>query len=63
MIEDMEIEMRSNLNELYIMKVREIFLSIRAAREPDRQSASHIAALGAAVLGHGKNRSVDSESV
>lgn len=63
MIEDMEIEMRSNLNELYILKTREIVNSIRANRvNGPQQSAMHIASLNAAVLGHGKNRTIDSEN-
>lgn len=63
MIEDMEIEMRSNLNELYILKTREIVNSIRANRvNGPQQNASHIASLNAAVLGHGKNRTIDSEN-
>ena len=63
MIEDMESEMRSNLNELYILKTREIVNSIRSPNDGPVQSASHVANLNAAVMGHGRNRKVDTESV
>jgi hypothetical protein len=62
MIEDMETDMRSNLNELYIMKTREIVNSIRSLKVGPTQNASHIASLNAAVMGHGKSRTIDSEN-
>jgi len=63
LIEDMEIEMRSNLNELYILKTREIVNSLRANKvNGPQQNAMHIASLNAAVLGHGKTRTIDSEN-
>lgn len=62
MIEDLETDMRTNLNELYIMKTREIVNSIRTLRTGPAQDARHIANLNAAVMGHGKTRVVDSES-
>jgi len=61
MIEDMETEMRSNLNELYILKTREIVNSIRSNSDGPMQSANHIANLNAAVMGHGMTRKMDSE--
>mmetsp|Transcript_22117 Transcript_22117/g.20102 ORF Transcript_22117/g.20102 Transcript_22117/m.20102 type:complete len:275 (+) Transcript_22117:56-880(+) len=61
MIEDMETDIRSNLNELYVLKTREIVSSIRSTSGPT-QAASHIATLNAAVSGHGKARKVDSEA-
>lgn len=63
MIEEMECDMRSNLNELYILKTREIVNSIRTAGEGPYQSASHVATLNAAVMTHGKSRKQDSEGV
>jgi hypothetical protein len=63
MIEDQESDMRSNLNELYILKTREIVNHIRNNREGPVQTASHVASLNAAVTGHGRGRKVDSESV
>ena len=61
MIEDMENDMRSNLNELYILKTREVVNSLRKLHAGPVQDSSHIANLNAAVLGHGKVRTVDSE--
>jgi len=62
MIEDLETDMRTNLNELYIMKTREIVNSIRTMKTGPTQDARHIANLNAAVMGHGKTRIVDSET-
>ena len=61
MIEDMESNMRINLNELYVLKTKEIVNSIRSTSGAPSQSAAHVAHLSAAVAGHGKNRKVDSE--
>lgn len=65
MIEDMETDMRSNLNELYILKTREVINSIRSARDGPTQNAFHIANLNAAVVGHGvkKGNTTTAESV
>ena len=63
MIEDLETDMRMNLNQLYILKTREVVNSIRTMADGPMQTASHVAVLNAAVAGHGKNRKVDSESV
>jgi hypothetical protein len=62
MIEDMETDMRSNMNELYILKTREIVNSLRTSGSGPNQDAAHVANLNAAVMGHGKNRLIDSES-
>lgn len=62
LIEDMETDMRSNLNELYILKTREIVNSIRSNSDGPYLNSSHIATLNAAVMGHGMSRKVDSES-
>lgn len=61
MIEDMENDMRSNLNELYILKTREVINALRKLHAGPTQDSSHIAHLNAAVLGHGKGRVTDSE--
>eukprot|EP01039_Chlorochromonas_danica_P003594 gene3594-3935_t len=61
LIEDMETDMRSNLNEIYIMKTREIVNSIRTLRTGPVMDAAHVATLNAAVMGHGKTRKNDSE--
>ena len=61
LIEDQETDMRNNLNELYIQKTREIVNSLRNASGGPAQSATHVASLNAAVLGHGKTRKVDTE--
>ena len=61
MIEDQETEMRNNINELYIQKTREIVNSLRSASGAPVQTASHVASLNAAVLGHGKTRKVDTD--
>ena len=64
MIEDMENDMRSNLNELYILKTREVIHSLRKLHSTGtaQQDSNHIASLNQAVLGHGKGRTVDSEA-
>lgn len=62
MIEDMETDMRSNMNELYILKTREVVNSLRNSGAGPNQDAMHIANLNAAVMGHGKTRLVDSEA-
>jgi len=62
MIEDMENDMRSNLNELYILKTREVIHSLRQLQSGPSFTANHAANLNAAVLGHGKTRIIDSES-
>eukprot|EP01036_Dinobryon_divergens_P025563 gene25563-34123_t len=61
LIEDMETDMRSNLNELYIQKTREVVNSLRTLSKGPSQTAMHTATLNAAVLGHGKTRTIDSE--
>lgn len=61
MIEDMENDLRSNLNELYISKTREVINVLRKLHAGPAQDSSHIANLNAAVLGHGKGRTTDSE--
>lgn len=62
MIEDMENDMRSNLNELYILKTREVINVLRKQHAGPVQDSNHIANLNAAVLGHGKARTIDSEN-
>lgn len=60
LIEDMETEMRSNLNALYIQKTREIVNSVRTVSQAPVQQASFVSSLNAAVMKHGEGRSVDS---
>jgi hypothetical protein len=61
MIEDLETDMRMNMNQLYILKTREVVNSIRRVKDGPTQAASHVAVLNAAVAGHGKGRKIDSE--
>ena len=61
LIETMESDIRSHMNELYILKTREIINGIRSPSAAPKQSAAHVGALNAAVLGHGKTRKTDSE--
>jgi len=61
MIEHMENDMRSNLNELYILKTREIVNSLRGSGDGPSMSAQHVQNLNSAVLTHGVGRKVDSE--
>jgi len=61
-IENLEIDMRSNLDQLYIQKTREVINGIRHVRTGGpQQRAGFVADLSSAVLSHGKQRKVDSE--
>jgi len=62
MIEEMENDMRSNLNELYILKTREVINSIRAATVGPTQGRDHTSMLNKAVMQHGQSRKQDSEA-
>jgi capping protein (actin filament) muscle Z-line, beta len=62
MIEDLETDMRSNLNELYILKTREIVNSIRSNKTGPQHQAAHINMLSQAIKLHGQNRTIDSEN-
>lgn len=62
MIEDLETDMRMNMNQLYVLKTREVVNSIRSVTDGPQQAASHVAVLNAAVAGHGKSRKVDSDA-
>jgi len=62
MIEDMEIQLRGDLDVLYIQKTKEVVNSIRLLYQAHRQGASHIASLKDAVHNHGDQRVIDSES-
>jgi capping protein beta len=53
MIEDMEFDMRSNLNELYVMKTREIIHSLHRVSDGPVQQSAFIASLNAAVISKG----------
>lgn len=58
LIEELESEMRSNLNELYILKTREIVNSIRSASDGPIQSDTHTANLNAAVTDRASRQSI-----
>jgi capping protein beta len=62
LIEDMEGDMRSNLNELYLLKTREIINSTRNQNEGPQMGEDHVAILRDAVSKHGQNRKMDSEA-
>jgi capping protein beta len=59
MIEDMEIEMRSNMDNLSVQKTREIVNSIRRTGTGPRQASAFTSSLNAAVAKHGTTRKVD----
>jgi hypothetical protein len=65
MIEDMESDMRSNLNQLYILKTREVVNSLRNNAHQEgaaaMQAASHVSMLNAAVMGRGRKTSETNE--
>ncbi|KAJ1459630.1 F-actin-capping protein subunit beta [Pelagophyceae sp. CCMP2097] len=65
MIEDMETDVRTYLDSLYIQKTREVVSSMRklhAGGATPAQGQPFTMNLNAAVLKHGANRKVDSES-
>ena len=62
MIEDMEIDTRSNLYQLYLMRTMDVVNNIRDTRPVNRASTNHVSTLNQAVLGHGKGRKVDTET-
>ena len=53
LIEDMEYDMRSNQNELYVLKTREIISSLHRTGDGPIQKQSFVTDLNAAVMGHG----------
>ena len=64
MIEDMEIEARGTLCELYIMKTREVVNSIRPVNEAavsQKATLDHVNSLKGAIFEHGKSRRFDSD--
>jgi F-actin capping protein, beta subunit len=56
MIEDMEYDIRSNMNELYIMKTKEVVNSIHRYGDGPIQKSAFVASLNAAVIGHGAKK-------
>lgn len=62
MIEDMETDIRTYLDSLYIQKTREVVTSIRKLHKGPTQDKGFTMNLNSAVLKHGANRKVDSES-
>jgi len=61
MIEDQENDMRANINELYILKTREVVNSLRGSGDGPSQTAQHVQNLASAVATHGAMRKKDSE--
>ena len=61
MIEDMETDMRVNMDNLYIQKTREVVAQIRNTAEKPKQGKDHTAKLNEAVMTHGAGRKIDSE--
>ena len=59
MIEDMEIDLRSNMDNLYIQKTREIVNSMRRLSRGPSQGTNFTASLMGAVAAHGATRTVD----
>jgi len=62
MIEDMETDIRTYLDSLYIQKTREVDSSIRKLHQGPTQGSGFTTNLNAAVLKHGLNRKIDSET-
>lgn len=62
LIEDMEIDCRSNLDGLYIQKTREVINSMRKLHGVPAQGRAFTMNLNAAVMNHAKNRKQDSET-
>ncbi|CAK4069197.1 unnamed protein product [Aphanomyces euteiches] len=56
LVEDMEIEMRSNLDRVYISKTREVLNGIRKLQHGPTQGSVFVGELGRAVLQHGANK-------
>ena len=62
MIEDMETDIRTYLDSLYIQKTKEVVSSIRKLHKGPTQDKGFTMNLNSAVLKHGANRKVDCES-
>ena len=62
MIEDMEIEVRSNMHSLYLQKTHQVVAEVRRSGGGGRQGKEFTSKLNEAVMEHGKGRKVDSES-
>ncbi|GMH66479.1 hypothetical protein TL16_g08965 [Triparma laevis f. inornata] len=62
MIEDMEIEMRSNMHGLYLLKTSQVVNNVRSAYMGPKQGMDHTKILSESVAKHGAQRKVDSES-
>jgi len=50
------------MNQLIVLKTREVVNSIRKLTEAPNQTAAHTANLSSAIFGHGKTRKIDSEA-
>mmetsp|Transcript_28124 Transcript_28124/g.53234 ORF Transcript_28124/g.53234 Transcript_28124/m.53234 type:complete len:285 (-) Transcript_28124:2-856(-) len=62
MIEDMEIEMRSNMHGLYLLKTSQVVNNVRTAYMGPKQGTDHTKILSESVAKHGAQRKIDSES-
>lgn len=62
MIEDMEIDMRSNLDALYVQKTKEVVNSIRTTAQGPTQTSDHTQMLNSAITRHGEGRKTDSDA-
>jgi capping protein beta len=65
LIEDMEIDMRSNINELYILKTREVLSNIRkthSSAQPDAKS-DHVSNLNSAIMTHAAMKKEEEASI
>ena len=56
MIEDMEIEMRSSMDRVYISKTREVINGMRKLQNKPVQGNAFIGELAGAVLKHGTSK-------
>eukprot|EP00519_Triparma_laevis_P005489 CAMPEP_0182499774 /NCGR_PEP_ID=MMETSP1321-20130603/7946_1 /TAXON_ID=91990 /ORGANISM="Bolidomonas sp., Strain RCC1657" /LENGTH=285 /DNA_ID=CAMNT_0024704017 /DNA_START=23 /DNA_END=878 /DNA_ORIENTATION=+ len=61
MIEDMEIEMRSNMHGLYLLKTSQVVNNVRTAYMGPKQGTDHTKILSESVAKHGAQRKIDSD--
>lgn len=61
MIEDMEIDMRSSLDGLYISKTREVINGMRKLQQGPIQGNAFVGELAGAVLKHGLKKGISQE--
>jgi capping protein beta len=61
MIEDMEIEMRSSLDGVYIAKTREVINGMRKLQQGPMQANAFVGELAGAVLKHGLKKGLSQD--